>query len=155
MYEKLYENLHSSLTVFAQGLIADRQLLYPDVPIEFIDWEAHANIMELPETDLIGLTAITLTEESPHMFQGSFTLGVSSFATDKNLFRLRSYVGKGFSAMRPECKIPFYDEAAASQIGWLYVVDGTTILPMTKADARPLQFIQAGFVFEPLTAAGG
>ncbi len=155
MYEKLYENLHSSLTVFAQGIIEDRKLLNPEVPLEFIDWEAHANIHELPDTDLIGLTALTVTEDSAHMFQGSFTLGASSFSSDKNLFRLRNYVGKAFSCMRSECKIPFYDAEACTMVGWLYIVDGTTIMPMTRADARPLQFIQAGFIFEAITAAGG
>jgi hypothetical protein len=154
MYEKLYENLHSSLVVFVQGIIEDRKPAHPETAIEYIDWEAHANTLELPDTDLIGTTAITFTEDEPHVFGGSFTIGISSFASDKNLFRLRNYVGSTFGRMRPESKIPLYDQEACVQLGWLHVVDGTTVMPMTKADTRPLQFIQCSFIFDPLTAAG-
>ncbi|MBD9544260.1 hypothetical protein IB276_32975 [Ensifer sp. ENS04] len=151
---KLYENLHGSLVAFTQSIIEDRKLVYPDVPIEFVDWEAHANIHELPDQDLIGLTAVTLTEEEVEMFSGSFTIGISSFASDKNLFRLRNYVGEAFARMRPLSKIPFYDAEACQQRGWLIITDGTTVMPMTKADARPLQFVQCAFVFDATTARG-
>lgn len=154
MSDKLYENLHSSLVSFAQTIIEDRKELYPDVLIDFIDWEAHANIHELPDKDLIGLTAVTLTEEDPEMFSGSFTVGISTFANDKNLFRLRNYVGKAFSEMRPLKRVPLYDAENCLQLGWLHIVDGTTVMPMTKADARPLQFIQCGFVFDVTSASG-
>lgn len=155
MYEKLYENLHASLTVFAQSVIEDRKIVYPEVEIDFIDWEAHANIHELPERDLIGLTAVTFNESEPETFQGSFTLGISTYKNDKNLFRLRNYVGTAFSRMRGTCKIPLYDTENSMQLGWLYIADGTTVMPMTRADVRPLQFVQCMFVFDPVTAGGG
>jgi hypothetical protein len=152
MYEKLYENLFSSLVVFAQGIIEDRKSAHPDVSIEFIDWEAHANILELPDSDLVGITAVTFSEDEA--ISGSFTVGISTFASDKNLFRLRNYVGKAFSCMVRGSKIPIYDQEACVQIGWAHIIDGTTVMPMTKADTRPLQFVQCGFVLDPLTAAG-
>jgi hypothetical protein len=152
-YETFYENLHSSLTVFSQGIIADRQAAFPDAPIEFIDWEAHANIAELPDADLIGTTAIAFTEEDEGI-SGSFTLGISSFASDKNLFRMRNYVGRAYDRMRSGNKIPLYDQEACIQTGWLYLTVGTTVMPMTRADARPLQFVQCSFLLDPITAAG-
>lgn len=152
-YEKLVENLHSSITVFIQSIIEDRKVAHPGVPIEFVDWEAHANIHELPDTDLIGPTALALTEDEPQFFSGSTTIGVSTFSSDKNLFRLRNFVGRVFNQIRPGSKIPLYDQEACVQIGWIHVVGGTAMLPMTRADARPLQFVQCNFIFDPTSAA--
>ncbi|KQS84256.1 hypothetical protein [Rhizobium sp. Leaf383] len=150
----IYENLHSSLTMFAMGIIEDRKIVHTGETIEFIDWEAHANIFELPDHDLVGLTTLALTEDEPETFNGSFTIGISTFASDKNLFRLRNYVGEAYRRMRPGSKIPFYDAEACKQTGWILVADGTTVMPMTRADARPLQFVQCSFVIDPITAVG-
>lgn len=148
----IYEDLHGSLVAFVNNVIEDRKLKYADVPIDFIDWEAHANVQELPDTDLLGTTAVTFTEEDPELFSGSFSVGVSSYASDKNLFRLRNYVGEVFRRLRLGEKIPYYDREALVQRGWLYITNGTSVLPMTKADVRPLQFVQCNFVFEATTA---
>ena len=150
----IYEDLHGSLIAFTNGVIDDRKLAHPGETIEYIDWEAHANIFELPETDLIGTTAVAFTEEEPEVFTGSFSIGVSSFANDKNLFRLRNYVGEVFRRLRPGDKIPFYDRETLANKGWIYITNGTSVLPMTKADVRPLQFIQCSFIFDPTTALG-
>lgn len=149
----IYENLHGSIVAFTNNIIEDRKALHPEGNIDFVDWEAHANIHELPERDLIGTTAIAFTEEEPGVFTGSFTIGVSTYASDKNLFRLRNYVGEVFRRLRPESKIPFYDRETLEQLGWLYIVNGTTVLPMTKADIRPLQFVQCRIIFEEATAS--
>lgn len=148
----IYENLHGSLVNFVNDVIDDRKQAHPGEAIEYIDWEAHANIYELPDVDLIGTTAITFTEDEPEVFSGSFTIGVSTYASDKNLFRLRNYVGEVFRRLRPGSKVPFYDRETLEQRGWLYIVDGTVVMPMTKADVRPLQFVQCQMVFEPVTA---
>jgi hypothetical protein len=150
----IYEDLHGSLIAFTNSVIDDRKLAYPDEPIEYIDWEAHANILELPDTDLIGTTAVTFTEDEPDLFTGSFSIGVSSYASDKNLFRLRNYVGEVFRHLRPGDKIPYYDRETLVQRGWLYITNGTSVLPMTKADVRPLQFVQVNFAFDATTATG-
>lgn len=150
----IYQNLWGSIVAFTNDIIDNRRVAYPDNSIEFIDWEAHANIYELPDTDLIGTTALTFTEEEPEVFSVSFAIGVSTFTDDKNLFRLRDYVGKVFSQLRPELKIAYYDHQTQEQLGWLLLVDGTIVAPMTKADARPLQFIQCHAVLDPVTALG-
>jgi hypothetical protein len=150
----MYENVWGSVVAFANNVIDDRQPKYPNIEIGYVDWEAHANINELPDTDLIGSTTITITEESPEMFHGSFTIGVSTYADDKNLFRLRNYVGEIFNRLRPGSKVAFYDHETLEQKGWFNIVDGTTILPVTRADARPLQFVQCQFILDPLTAVG-
>lgn len=150
----MYENFWGSIVSFCNDVADSRKVLYPTVDIEYIDWEAHANIQELPDADLIGSTAVTFTEEAPEIFSMSFTIGVSTHASDKSLFRLRNYVGEIFSRLRPGQQIPFYDSVTAAQIGWLNITDGTMVMPMTRADVRPLQFIQCHGVIDPLTASG-
>ncbi|WP_454287258.1 hypothetical protein [Rhizobium arsenicireducens] len=150
----IYENLWGSGVNLANEIIDNRRLIYPASTITFIDWEAHANIHELPETDLIGTTAITITEEEPEVFSFSFTLGISTFGDDGNLFRLRNYVGEAFRRLRPGLQIAYCDRITAEQLGWLHIVDGTVVLPMTRADARPLQFVQCQGIIDPTTARG-
>jgi hypothetical protein len=150
----IYESLHGSLVAFVNTMVDARKLTDPDNILEFVDWEAHANINELPTRDLIGTTAVSFSEEEPDVFAGSMTIGVSTYANDQNLFRLRNIVGEVFRQLRPGEKIPFYDHETLMQKGWLYVVNGTTVLPMTKADVRPLQFVQCSFVFDAMTATG-
>ncbi|MBC2806551.1 hypothetical protein ACCS91_33425 [Rhizobium ruizarguesonis] len=150
----MYENLWGSIVAFANDVIDDRKPIHPNAKIRYVDWEAHANIQELPEADLIGTTAITFTEDEPEMFHGSFTIGVSTYGNDHHLFRLRNYVGEVFKRLRPTSKIGFYDHQTLEQKGWLHIVDGTIVMPMTRADVRPLQFIQCQFIFDPVTGAG-
>lgn len=148
----IYENFWGSIVSFCNDVIDDRKLVYTGSDIEYIDWEAHANIHELPEKDMIGSTAVTFTEESPDEFSMSFTIGVSTYGDDPSLFRLRNYVGEVFKRLRPGSKIPFYDAQTATQLGWIYITDNTMVMPMTRADVRPLQFIQCHGVIDPLTA---
>jgi hypothetical protein len=148
----MYENIWGSVVAFSLTVVDNRRLEYPNVTIDYLDWEAHANVQELPDCDLIGSTAITFTEDQPEIFNGSFTIGVSIYADDKSLFRLRNYVGEVFNRLRPGMKIPFYDHKTLEQKGWFHIVDGTIVLPMTRADARPLQFVQCQFILDPLTA---
>lgn len=151
--DMIYENLWGSIVAFANDIIDDRKQIYPNTEISYIDWEAHANIQELPNADLVGTTALAFTEEQEELFSVSFTIGVSTYADDANLFRLRNIVGKVFSSLRPQQKIPYYDHQTLEQRGWLHLVPGTTILPMTRADVRPLQFVQCQAILDPTTAA--
>lgn len=144
--QKLYENIWASLVNFCNDVLEGKDAQY-------VDWEAHANLHELPEGDLIGTIAITFTEEAPELFSGSFSIGVSTQTNDVSLFRLRSYVGEVFSKLRPGMQIALFDRESMIQLGWLHVVDGTHVMPMQRADARPLQFVQCNFVFDATTAA--
>ena len=150
----IYENFWGSIVSFCNDVIDNRKVIYPGVDLEYMDFEAHANIQEMPTSDLIGSTAITFTEEAPEIFTMSFTIGVSTYADDESLFRMRNYVGEIFNRLRPGQHLPFYDHATAAQIGWLVITDGTMVMPMTRADVRPLQWIQCHGIIDPLTAAG-
>jgi hypothetical protein len=139
-------NTWSSLTVFCRQIIHEVQDISPE--IDLIDWEAHANIHELPAKDLIGTASIAIEEESSHFFRISFTVGVSTFQ-DEGLFRHRKIIGKLFEGLRPERTLTYFDAEQAAPVSWMKIVDGTSLAPLTNASPRAFQFIQAEAVLDP------
>ena len=147
---KIVPSVWGSLTHFSNELIAEFRNRYPDFQIEYIDWESHANIHELPDTDLVGPTAITITELSPQMLEVSFAIAVSTYADDKNLFRMRDYLAETFELVRPNKQLRIYDSATAAALGYLVLTDGTFLAPMSRAETRPWQYVQATGLLEPV-----
>lgn len=146
---EIFPSVSGSIIKVCQQLITEGIARYPDAPIQFVDWEAHANIQELPDVDALGLTALTITEMSPHFFEVSFAIAVSTYQTDKNLFRLRDYLSKIFELMRPEKQFKIYNSDTAQPLGFLIFTSGTMIAPMSRAEARPWQYVQAVGLLEP------
>lgn len=142
-------NIWGSIAVLTNQIIDELKLKYPDQDIQFEDWETHANIAELPNSDLIGPTSLAITEVSPQFIEFEFAISVSTYATDSNLFRLRDYIGTIFEKLRPEQKLVYYDAETAAPLTFMIVTDGTTIAPMTRADVRPVQYVQCSVVLEP------
>ena len=138
-----------SIIKLTNGMILDFKADYPLVDIRLIDWEAHANLNELPDADLIGPTALAISEEAPELFRVSFAMGVSTYQTDTNLFRMRDYLGRIFERLRYNRKIDVYDANTAVKKGQLYITDGTTLTPMTRAEVRPFQYVQVDCLSEP------
>lgn len=142
-------NAWSSITVFAKNMIAECAAANPGAQIEFIDWEAHANIAELPNVDLIGPASLAITEHTSNFITVNFSIGVSTFKTDKNLFRQRDYIARIFEKLRPESKVTYYDAQAGASKSVLIVTDGTMVAPMSKAEARPWQYVQCDCLLQP------
>jgi hypothetical protein len=145
----IYENAWASVVVFAQQLVAEVKALNPGVLIEFCDWDAHANMMELPNADLIGPLSLAVTEHSTDMISVSFAIGVSTYVSDKNLFRQRDYIARAFEKMKAQQKITYYDAQSASQESVLVMTNGTTATPMSKAEVRPWQYVQGEALLVP------
>ena len=137
-------NTYSSIIVFCQQII---QAL--PTPVTFIDWEAHANIEELPDADLLGPTAVAITDGGPGEQSVSFAVGVCTYEGDRNLFRHREIMAAVFERMRPERKLTFYDASAGSEESVLVFLPGTTVSPMSRAKSRPWQFVQAESLLVP------
>lgn len=138
----IIEDVWVSVVKVCQGIIEDARLIYPDTMIEFIDWEAHANIAELPNTDLIGPTALAFTEQSPGISEAIFAIAASTYADDTNLFRQRKIMSLIFERMRPTKQMKIYDAGSALEKGFMIFTDGTTLVPMTRSEARPWQYVQ-------------
>jgi hypothetical protein len=149
----LLPNIWASITVFTQGIITELKADYPDVDIQYIDWETHANVSELPNADLIGPTSLTFMEVAPQLIEVNFAIAVSTYGTDQNLFRHRDYIGRIFEKLRPEKQIVYFDAAAATVRGFLVCTDGTMVAPMTRADVRPFQFVQSQALLEPSSSS--
>jgi hypothetical protein len=138
-----------SIIKLTNDMILDLKSDYPYTDIRLIDWEAHANINELPDADLIGPTALAISEDEPEIFRVSFAMGVSTYQTDTNLFRMRDYLNRIFDRLRYDKQIDLYDANSAAKKGKLYVTTGTTLSPMTRAEVRPFQYVQVECLLEP------
>lgn len=138
-----------SIVKHTNNLIIEAKSLYPHATIQFVDWEAHANIEELPDADLIGPTSLVLMEISPQMYDVNFSIAVSTYKSDENLFRLRSYLSLIFNSVRPTKQITVYEAGTLNEIGYIMCQDGTAVLPMSRAVTRPFQYVQVNGLLEP------
>lgn len=147
----IHASIWGSIVKMCNELIAEFRLENPSANIQFIDWEAHANIEELPDTaqDLIGPTSLVIMETSPEMFDINFAIAVSTYSTDENLFRLRAYISKIFERLRPLKKFIVYDSETAGTIGYVVATNGTGIMPMSRSTNRPFQYVQVAGLLGP------
>lgn len=142
-------NVFGSVTVLVNEIIADLKTAYPNVTIQYCDWETHANINELPDADLVGPTAIAVTEHTGGLVEVNFSIAASTYQDDTNLFRLRDYISRIFERMRPEKKMTYFDAESASVKSFMVFTDGTMIAPMSRAEIRAFQYVQATALLEP------
>ncbi len=145
----IHPSIWGSIVAFCNAAIEEARLLHPEAKIQFIDWEAHANIEELPNCDLIGPTALVVMETSPQMFDVNFAIAVSTYQSDEHLFRHRHYLSMIFEKMRVGKQLPIYDDETAQEFGYLIFTDGTGVMPMTRAVTRPWQYVQVQGLLEP------
>jgi hypothetical protein len=146
---EIFPSIWGSIVKHTQGLITELNTQWPLASIQFVDWEAHANIEELPDVDLIGPTALTFMEVSPQMYDVNFSIAVSTYKTDENLFRLRSCISKIYESLRPTKQVEIFENGTINSIGYLVCQDGTAILPMSRALTRPWQYVQVNGLLEP------
>lgn len=147
MSEDIYENTWASLVVWVKDIIRN---LPSDKP-QFIDWEAHGTTPELPDTDLMGPLSLSITEYDDGLFQVTFAIGVSTYATDEGLPRQRHYINTVFNAMRSQKKVPFYDHNSAEVQSVIQMLPGTTVAPLTEITVRPFQYVQGTGLIVPLS----
>lgn len=146
----IYPSVWGSIINFSNILIAELKSVHPEGELELIDWESHANIMELPNNDLLGPTALTITEHSAQILEVNFSIAMSTYSTDSNLFRHRDYLSKTFELLRPGKQLKIYDSVTALPQGYMIFTDGTLLAPMSRAETRPWQYVQASALLEPV-----
>lgn len=136
----LVENAWASLVAFVQTirdkLAADGVLVDP----QYIEWDAHASIMDLPSADLIGLSAFAVADDD-NVAVINCAVGVATY-NEESLFRLRKASAILFEAFRPTKTIPYLDASTGFQLGEIKLVAGTSAHPVARADVRSLQFTQ-------------
>lgn len=105
----------------------------------FLDFDDHSQVQELPANHLIGTKAISVRVDEHFVFM-DLMLVVSMFA-DTNFKKHDVVMDALFSAYLPTKSLPVYNQSTGSQSGSFLVGNGTEVLPMVKADQRPIQFL--------------
>ena len=148
--EDVYQNTWASLVVWVKSLQADLNARNPQFPLQFIDWEAHANIPEMPNADLIGPLTLAIREYDDGLYNVTFAIGVSTYGTDAPMSRLRFALNGIFNRLQSGHKIVYYDYDHASEKSVIQIRPGTLIAPMDDLTVRPFQYVQATGLLTPV-----
>ena len=115
--------------------------------LAFINWDAHADIHELPATDLIGPATFAMDVDD-RVHSVSCAVGLSTF-NDKNMFRHAQIIASLYEALQPEKKLDVYDYSEGTVTSWMVLRNGTAVLPTTRSEVRPFQFVQFSALVSP------
>lgn len=146
MSSNLYWHIVQSIKKLCVDLAAEFQTDGVATPV-LIDWDEHADIHELPNGDLIGPAGCGITTDGS-MTEVVFAIGVSTM-DDKGLFKLRKMIARIYDRLAPENQIDIYDAATATRVTWMVMARDTSVTPMTKAETRPYQFVEARGLIDP------
>jgi hypothetical protein len=105
----------------------------------YVDWDAHAQVNELPQTSVLGPAGIGMTTENDGSFV-AFSIGASTLG-DPNLFQLRAVMSKLYGLLAPETKLNILHPTTGAVVGWMVVKTPVQITPVSKAEIRSVQFI--------------
>ncbi|WP_353645766.1 hypothetical protein [Mesorhizobium sp. WSM2239] len=121
----------------------------PAESIEMIDWEAHANIEELPAVHLVGPASLALEQQSQEMYHASFVVGLGSY-NDQGLFIHREMIDFLFKSLSTGTRISVFDSKTEEAYSWMKIIDGVTVAPLSRTSQRAMQFIQIEALVDPL-----
>ena len=133
-------NLRASLLKMCNDFIFDNTL----TDFENFDFDAHAGIQDLPNTHLIGISELSLTEDK-ELYYGECMAMICTKQDDTNLKNLYPVNSKLFDALRADKSYPLVDSSNGQTIGRIVVKLGTTSLPVAFTKSRPLQVIAFSF----------
>lgn len=139
------DNIRGSIIKFTNGLITDINALN-STSFQFVDWDTHANMHEIPQVDLLGPNALAWRADDTFC-EITVAIGVSTI-NDANLFKSWGAISYIFEKLLPKKTIPFYESSTQVVRSYMIVVDGTTVAPMSRAEIRPYQFVQASLLLE-------
>ncbi len=155
-HAELVIDIKSSIIKWSLAKIAELRALHSDFnTLQFLDWDAHSSIPELPDTDLLGPAGIGITEDNG-IYEIMMSIGFSS-TKDPNLFRITRMASSVFADFLSEKQIPIFRSATAvsgqtpTTVGFIVFTSGTQLVPMSRAENRALQFVQARGFLDPAT----
>jgi hypothetical protein len=120
-----------------------RELTYVE-----IDARVELKDGDLPNTDIIGVTQFSISEEEEKIWSIHFILAVST-VSDDNLFRLRDMVNWVFNRFHSGAQMIYYDADSADEKSWIQVIPGTVMLPTHRVETRPFRFVQVHALLDP------
>lgn len=111
--------------------------------LEFINMDAHAEIAEWPDKDLIGISMFSMRLDE-HLIRLDFAIGVSTYE-DPQLLRHIQIMDRVVEKLKPATTHPVFHADTAEKLGWMQTFNGTEVLRMERTESRPLQFTLASF----------
>ncbi len=143
--EELFESLVLSLTRWVEDFRAAEM-----AGSEYVNWDGHANINELPQKDIIGLAGVGFAEDRPKNYQVVFGILVSTW-DDPGLHRLTKLVSKLDGRLWPEKNISLYKPAEVTLIpgAWMQIVLPRAVTPVSKAEVRAVQGVERHALVDP------
>ena len=133
----LYLHAQASLFAILQSLKINLSAISPNLTV--FKWDAANDATSLPETDLIGPFKMIVTNED-----GLLTVAaqiVVCTLNDPNLFRLDEIINQVFNHFAPNKRLPLVDARTGAPLGILVVSDETTVLPVERANSRPIKSV--------------
>ena len=140
---RLYKNVVSSLQKFVTDFQAERMS-----DAEYIAWDAHAQIMELPSTDGIGLAGVGLAEEGKNEWEIIFGVAVTTWE-DPNLFRMTDLISDLFDRLAPETTVPVVDADTGAVLSWMVLTPPCAITPVGRHEVRAVQAVECRALLNP------
>lgn len=143
----LYDNVVSSLEKVVNDF---RKEHMPDA--EYVNWDAHAQLTELPQADCVGLAGVGLSEDDPKSYEIALGVAVSTW-DDPGLYRLRKLMSKLRACFIPETRIQVYDHETAEPNCFMVCVVPLGIMPVGKAETRSVQAMEVRLLLDPGAAS--
>lgn len=123
-----YHNIQSSLLRFCSDFAQPRNLA--TVNLDAFTDEAH-----WPEQDFIGLSEFRV--DIMETYSGACMFGIST-RDDTNLYRMGSLVKEVSGHLLPNKNLPVYDAETGSQIGLIFILQGTRIGAPVPTKTQPI-----------------
>lgn len=109
----------------------------------FMNMDAHAEIAEWPNQDILGLAQFGMRFDN-QMVEVDVALGVSPWQ-DTHLFRHTLIMNRLVNKVVPTTSHPVYHADTGEKLGFMVVQNGSMVKGMERTESRPLQFIICTF----------
>lgn len=136
---KLYLDVKSSITRFANVMIEEILKEGFSNQINFVDLDAHADLGEMPETDCITISGVSATFDEKFI-NATFNIGVTTF-DDKEKVRHDKMISYILGHSLPMEVIPLVSSDDGKQIGSFIINEDTEVTPFIKSNVRSLQYV--------------
>lgn len=137
----IYNNCRASLLKYCKDFISKNSL----TGYQVFDFDTHASLHDLPDTNLIGIAELSL-DNAGHTYNAYCMIGIATKANDTYLEELLPAIDKMYDELRPDYILSIIDAADENvQRGNLKVIDSVELMPVARTNSRPVQFIAVPF----------
>lgn len=135
--KRIYRNIHASIMRFCNDFIEEMDP--HDITLKFVNFDAHEEITEFPDGDLVGFGDFAL------QIDAEFSTVICSFGittqNDPNNVRHAIAMDYLLEKLMPLEKIMVRNAETGEEIGWMVVSGDVSVLAPTKTDTRAVQFV--------------